>query len=95
MFNGKSKDLANFLFTLMAYLDVKDVTSDDKKIAFAATCLEGDALMWWRSIDAAGTFTQQAANLKTGVKLCQTSFAQWIMNSSSTAVCMSLNRPKV
>ena len=45
MFNGKSKDLANFLVTLMAYLDVKDVTSDDKKIAFAATGLEGDGLV--------------------------------------------------
>ena len=61
MFNGKSKDLANFLFTLKAYLDVKDVTSDDKKIAFAATRLEGNALVGWCGIDAAGTFAQQAA----------------------------------
>lgn len=49
---------------LKAYLDVKDVTSDEKKIAFAATRLEGDALVWWRSVDAAGTFVQQAATFE-------------------------------
>ena len=64
MFNGKSKDLANFLFTLKAYIDVKDVTSDDKKIAFAAVCLEGNGLVWWCSVDAAGTFAQQAATFE-------------------------------
>ena len=41
---------------LKAYLDVKEVTSDDKKIAFAATRLEGNALVWWRSVYAAGMF---------------------------------------
>ena len=49
---------------LKAYLDVKDVTSDDEKTAFAATCLEGNALVWWCSVDVAGTFAQQAATFE-------------------------------
>ena len=61
MFNGRSKDLANFLFTLKAYLEVKNVQSENRKIAFAATRLEGDALVWWHSVDAAGTFQLEAA----------------------------------
>ena len=56
LFNGKSKDLANFLFMLKVYLDVKDITSDSKKTTFVATRFKGNALVWWRSVYAAGTF---------------------------------------
>ena len=54
VFTGRGKELANFLFTLKAYLEVKGVTSDTKRVQYAATRLDGDALVWWRSVDATG-----------------------------------------
>ena len=41
------KELANFLFTLKAYLEIKGVTSDTKQVQYAATRLDGNALVWW------------------------------------------------
>ena len=74
VFTGKGKELANFLFTLRAYLEVKGITSDMKRMQYAATRLDGDALVWWRSVDAAGTFAAEGSTFEDWCEALSTQF---------------------
>ena len=74
IFTGKGKELANFLFTLRAYLDVKGITSDTKRVQYAATRLDGDALVWWRTMDAIGTFAAEGSTFEDWCEALSTQF---------------------
>ena len=49
-FSGKKENLPNFIFSMETYLQAKQITEDEDRIPFLISCLEGEALTWWRGL---------------------------------------------